>query len=97
MRSSVKTSVRKHSKKRNCPSGYVRNKSTARCVFKSGNVGRKLNKKRAAKKKSHKRAGRPSPSASATLFPKGYEKIGNDGKLWKMVITSNGFHRWVRA
>lgn len=83
--------------RKKCASGYVKSKITGRCVFATGNKGRKLNKKRAAVKLSHKRSGRPSPSQSATIFPSGYTKRGNDGNMWKIKVTSNGIHRWVKA
>ncbi len=39
---------------------------------------------------------RPSPSESATLFDIGTKKIGNDGKLWIIIKTSNGTKRWSK-
>jgi hypothetical protein len=41
--------------------------------------------------------GRKGPSVSATLFPEGTNKIGNDGNMWTVVLTKKGVHRWVKA
>lgn len=38
---------------------------------------------------------RPSPTASATLFPKGHLLEGNDGRMYKVLITAAGVHRWT--
>jgi MoxR-like ATPase/ribosomal protein S20 len=38
---------------------------------------------------------RPSPSDSATAFPVGHKRKGNDGRIWKVTVNSNGTHRWV--
>ena len=38
---------------------------------------------------------RPSPSASATSFPIGYQEMGNDGRMWQVVNNSVGVQRWV--
>ena len=40
---------------------------------------------------------RPSPSASATGFPGGTRKRGNDGRVWVVAVTRAGVHRWVPA
>jgi hypothetical protein len=40
---------------------------------------------------------RPSPSVSATIFPKGYKMEGNDGHIWEITIASNGVHRWKKV
>ena len=82
---------------RRCASGYVRNKKSGNCVYATGRIGRKLNKARAARKKSHKRSGRPSPNVSATLFSIGHQMRGHDGNLWKIKQTSKGIKRWIRA
>lgn len=79
-----------------CRSGYIKSKLTGKCVYKTGRVGRSLNKQRAAKKKSHIRSGRPSPQTSATLYNVGHTQIGHDGKLWKIKKTQLGVKRWVR-
>jgi len=39
---------------------------------------------------------RPSPKESATLFPEGYEAVGQDGNKWKISVTEAGVHRWVK-
>ena len=39
---------------------------------------------------------RPSPSESATLFPVGTIKIGNDGDNWKVILTKNNIKRWKK-
>ena len=82
--------------KSKCHSGYVKNKSTGKCVYKTGTVGRSLSKKRASKKKSHKRSGRPSPQTSATLYNVGQIRIGHDKKQWIVKKTTKGVKRWVR-
>jgi DNA ligase 1 len=43
------------------------------------------------------RTNRPSPSDSATQFPVGTTKIGNDGNMYKVILTSNGRKRWVKS
>jgi len=40
---------------------------------------------------------RPSPSESATLFPIGKLKKGNDGKMWKVTLISNNQKRWIKS
>ena len=40
---------------------------------------------------------RPSPTASATLYPVGYRKQGNDGREWMVSANSSGVRRWVPA
>lgn len=101
-RSSSKLSSKSKSIKRRstttrkkCKSGYVLNRSTKRCVFKTGRVGRSLNKHRASKKRATYRSGRPSPQQSATLFAIGSKRHGLNGKLWKVKKASNGVKRWV--
>ena len=37
-----------------------------------------------------KRLNRPSPSSSATGYPVGHKKNGNDGNMWKIVLNKNG-------
>jgi len=44
-----------------------------------------------------KRAERPSPSASATLFPVGAKKKGNDGNMWSVAKNAAGIQRWVKV
>jgi DNA ligase-1 len=39
---------------------------------------------------------RPSPSESATLFPVGTKKVGNDNFMYKVILTSNNTKRWVK-
>ena len=39
---------------------------------------------------------RPSPSESATSFPIGTIKTGNDGNLWKVTLTKNNIKRWKK-
>ena len=39
---------------------------------------------------------RKSPSSSATKFNVGTKKIGNDGKMWKIVKNKNGINRWLK-
>jgi hypothetical protein len=37
---------------------------------------------------------RKGPSESATVFSVGTVKRGNDGNMWKIIITATGVHRW---
>ena len=37
---------------------------------------------------------RKGPSESATAFSVGSVKRGNDGNMWKIIITATGVHRW---
>ena len=37
---------------------------------------------------------RKGPSESATAFSVGTVKKGNDGNMWKIIITATGVHRW---
>ena len=39
---------------------------------------------------------RPSPAESATLFPIGTKKVGNDGNVWIIKKNINGTHRWAK-
>jgi MoxR-like ATPase len=39
---------------------------------------------------------RPSPSDSATMYPVGTVKRGNDGNHWTVTANSAGIQRWVR-
>ena len=39
---------------------------------------------------------RPSPSESATLLSPGSESMGNDGKVWIVVLDKNGINRWKK-
>ena len=39
---------------------------------------------------------RKGPSESATKFPVGTEKKGNDGGLWVVVVNKNGVQRWKK-
>ena len=48
-------------------------------------------------KKATLRVGRKSPAESATLFPEGTQKKGQDGKEWVVATTKAGVHRWVPA
>jgi hypothetical protein len=38
---------------------------------------------------------RKGPTASATLFPVGTVRTGNDGNKWMVEANKNGVHRWV--
>jgi len=38
---------------------------------------------------------RPSPTASATLFPVGTVRTGNNGNLWQVKANAAGIQRWV--
>lgn len=39
---------------------------------------------------------RKSPSESATKFSVGFIKKGNDGNMWKIIVTATGVHRWAK-
>ncbi len=39
---------------------------------------------------------RKSPRVSATVYPKGYKMVGNDGNMWVIIVDSRGVHRWNR-
>jgi hypothetical protein len=39
---------------------------------------------------------RKGPSESATKFSVGFIKKGNDGKMWKIIATESGIHRWSK-
>lgn len=41
------------------------------------------------------RVNRPSPAESATLFPEGTLRRGNDGRMYVVAVTVAGVHRWV--
>lgn len=43
-----------------------------------------------------KRANRPSPSESATIFKIGTVKLGGDDNYWVVVETSNGVKKWQK-
>jgi hypothetical protein len=40
---------------------------------------------------------RPSPSISATAYPRGFKMIGNDGNMWEIALDSRGVHRWTKS
>ena len=40
---------------------------------------------------------RKGPTASATIFPVGTEKRGNDGNIWVIVQNKNGINRWQKS
>ncbi len=42
-------------------------------------------------------ASRPSPSESATSFPVGTHRKGNDGNMYAIVENKNGVHRWQKS
>ena len=42
------------------------------------------------------RLDRKGPSESATLFPKGTKRVGNDGNMWIITVTKKGVHRWSK-
>ena len=39
---------------------------------------------------------RPSPTNSATIFPAGTIKVGNDGKDWEVGVDKKGVKRWKK-
>ena len=65
----------------------------------SGKVTDKTKKKGGGKTgrvKKTLRLDRKGPSESATLFPKGTKKKGNDGNMWIITVTKKGVHRWSK-
>lgn len=60
----------------------------------SGKVTDKTKKKGGDRKTL--RLDRKGPSESATLFPKGTKKKGNDGNMWVITVTKKGVHRWSK-
>lgn len=60
----------------------------------SGKITDKTKKKGGARKTL--RLDRKGPSESATLFPKGTKKKGNDGNMWIITVTKKGIHRWSK-
>ena len=47
-------------------------------------------------KRTKRKTHRKGPSESATLFPKGTKKKGNDGNMWVITVTKKGVHRWSK-
>ena len=45
--------------------------------------------------KTEKSNARKGPSESATAFNVGTIKKGNDGNMWKIILTKTGTHRWT--
>ena len=45
---------------------------------------------------TRKQKERKGPTASATLFPVGTVRTGNDGNKWMIEVNKKGTHRWVR-
>lgn len=43
------------------------------------------------------KSSRPSPTESATAFPVGTFRIGNDNNWWQVQQASNGVQRWVKV
>jgi hypothetical protein len=48
-------------------------------------------------KKTTTAGSRKGPTESATKFSIGTTKRGNDGKLWTIISTTSGVHRWAKA
>lgn len=40
---------------------------------------------------------RPSPSASATMYPVGHRMVGNDGNIWEVRANAKGVQRWQKT
>lgn len=40
---------------------------------------------------------RPSPSESATIYPVGTKRFGNDGNEWRVTMTKSGVQRWTKV
>jgi len=49
------------------------------------------------KKSTRSKKGRKGPEESATLFPIGTIKQGNDGNMWVINVSKNGVQRWVKS
>ncbi len=56
-----------------------------------------LNNKKHKNLHNKKHKNRPSPTETATEHKVGKKKKGNDGKMWKVVKTSNGVKRWQKV
>jgi len=46
--------------------------------------------------KKSKKKGRKGPDESATKYPVGTEKLGNDGNTWVINVSKKGVQRWVK-
>jgi len=46
--------------------------------------------------KKSKKKGRKGPEESATKYPVGTEKKGNDGNIWVINVSKKGIQRWVK-
>ena len=40
---------------------------------------------------------RPSPTESATMYPVGTKRFGNDGNEWRVTMTKSGVQRWTKV
>ena len=56
-----------------------------------------INKKNQLGGSKTKNLTRPSPSESATIFPEGTEKKGNDGNMYVIKVDKNGVKRWKKS
>ena len=85
---------REHKRGRHHVSEYMRKRRIVRRSQRSSE-----HRLQAAAKRSMtgRYSSRPSPSLSATLFTPGSVERGNDGRLWRVTLASNGNHRWVHA
>ena len=52
--------------------------------------------KRVKKRIKSKKKGRKGPEESATKYPVGTEKKGNDGNMWVINASKKGIQRWVK-
>ena len=90
-KSSKRSSTKKRKSSKRSPT--KKRKSSKRSPTKK----RKSSKRSSTKKVSgvtKKRASRPSPKVSATLFSVGTVKKGNDGTMYVVKKASNGVKRW---
>jgi predicted DNA-binding WGR domain protein len=53
-------------------------------------------RKKTKKKGGAKNKGRKGPEESATKYPVGTEKKGNDGNMWEINVSKKGIQRWVK-
>jgi hypothetical protein len=81
-------------KKSSCKKRCSKRRSRKRSSKKKRSKARQI--KRVSAFKSY-RIGRPSPNYSATLFPRGTRRVGGDGEMWEIKISSNGVRRWSRS
>ena len=101
-RSTKKTATKKRTTKRTTTKRSVTKKPATKRVVKKTTQKKTVGKRRKPtprlnpnlKKRNYER---PSPAVSATRYPIGYRKKGNDGNMYKIMRTVSGIHRWIKA